>query len=118
MASDRSQGQRPALGAVTEVTVIGQLGSETIEARVDTGAGRTSLDRTLATRIGAGPIVGERSFRSSTDTGETRLTVAVDIAVDGAEHSVEASLQDRSHFSTPVRLGRDILQEYSVEVSQ
>lgn len=90
---------------------------------MDTGASRTAIDHDLACEIGAGPIVDQADFRSTTSSSETRLIVAVVIELTGRAHHVEASVTDRSGLSTAVRLGQDDVnapwcgrEEYEAEI--
>lgn len=107
---------RPVLGATERVTVAGLRGSTAVVAKVDTGASRSSIDTGLACEVGAGPIVGEKRFRSSTGS-EHRAIVEVRVTVRGREHVVEANLADRSDLATDLRLGRSVLEGYLVSVA-
>ena len=108
---------KPVLGSCEPVTVLGQRDTARVEARVDTGAPRTHIDVGLACAVGAGPLVGEGTFRGSNGSAE-RLIVELEIEVRGTTHVVEASIADRSHLTTDVRLGRDILERDIVDVSR
>ena len=105
------------VGYTEEVVVIGTRGSETIVAKSDTGATRTSIDTGLAAAIGAGPIKDITRIRSgSVKRGKTRPVVDIVVGVGGTQHTVTASIEDRSHMDYPLLLGRDILQHYQVDV--
>lgn len=39
------------------------------------------------------------------------------VGLGGTQHTVPASVEDRSHMDYPVLLGRDILKHYQVDVS-
>jgi len=108
---------KPVLGAVETVTVVGQRDKTETEARVDTGAPRTYVDLELACAIGAGPLVKKGKFRGSVSS-EDRLIVSLNVELHERTHSIEASVADRSELSTDVRLGRDVLQQYLVDVDQ
>ena len=110
--------RRPAVIGYTErVTVAGTTGSEAVVAKSDTGANRTSIDLTLAARIGAGPIKRRTRIRSgSQKTSKVRPVVDVVVGVGGHHYTVSATVEDRSHMSYPVLLGRDILEHYHVDV--
>lgn len=113
-ADDRG---KPVLGSCEAVTVLGQRDSARVEARIDTGAPRTHVDVGLACSVGAGPLVGEGTFRGSNGSAD-RLIVELELDVRGTTHVVEASVADRSHLTTDLRLGRDVLEEYLVDVSR
>jgi hypothetical protein len=38
------------------------------------------------------------------------------VGIGGTQHTVTASVEDRSHMDYPILLGRDILQHYHVDV--
>ena len=52
----------------------------------------------------------------STRSGKSRPVVDLVIGVGGTQHTVTASVEDRSHMNYPLLLGRDILQDYRVDV--
>ena len=114
---------RPANGAVVgyveEVVVSGTSGSTQAFAKSDTGATRTSIDTSLAADIGAGPIKSMTRVKSgSMKSGKARPVVDLVVGVGGTQHTVTASVEDRSHMDYPLLLGRDILQHYRVDVKR
>ena len=107
------------IGYTEEVVISGTSGSETVVAKSDTGANRTSIDTRLAADIGAGPIKSITKVRSgSQKSSKSRPLVDVVVGVGGSRHTVTASVEDRSHMNYPVILGRDILGDYQVDVSR
>lgn len=52
------------------------------------------------------------------ESGEPRLEPVVDVVVGigGTQHTVSASIEDRSHMDYSLLLGRDILEHYRVDV--
>ena len=103
------------IGYTEDVLVSGTSGIERVVAKSDTGAARTSIDTRLAAEIGAGPIKSMTKVRSgSMKAGKARPVVGV----GGDRHTVAASLEDRGHMDYPLLLGRDILQEYQVDVKR
>lgn len=107
------------VGLTEEVLVSGTSGTESVDAKSDTGASRTSIDTELAAAIGAGPIKNITRIKSgSRKTSKTRPVVDVVIGIGGTQHTVTASVEDRSHMDYPVLLGRDILKHYHVDVSR
>jgi len=116
----RGQDTEPAvIGYTEEVILSGTSGSKTVLAKSDTGATRTSIDTSLAADIGAGPIKSITRIRSgSSKQSKSRPVVDVVVGVGGNQHTVTASVEDRSHMDYPVLLGRDILGNYQVDVSR
>ncbi|MFB6106805.1 MAG: RimK family alpha-L-glutamate ligase [Halobacteriaceae archaeon] len=107
------------IGYTEEVMVSGTAGTEQVVAKSDTGASRTSIDTSLAARIGAGPIKSMTTVRSgSVKSGKSRPVIDIVVGVGGDRHTVSASLEDRSHMNYPLLLGRDILKHYQVDVSR
>ena len=112
-------GDRPTIGYIEEVVVSGTSGSTQAKAKSDTGATRTSIDTSLAAEIGAGPIKSMTRVRSgSVKSGKARPVVDLVIGIGGTQHTVTASVEDRSHMDYPLLLGRDILQHYQVDVNR
>ncbi|MFB6352835.1 MAG: RimK/LysX family protein [Halobacteriales archaeon] len=118
--SPTAANREPAvIGYTEEVIVSGTTGSETVVAKSDTGAARTSIDTKVAAAIGAGPIQSMTRVKSgSRKSAKSRPVVDVVVGVGGDRHTVSASVEDRSHMDYPVLLGRDILKEYQVDISR
>lgn len=106
---------KPVLGPTEEVTVGGTTGSESVLARVDTGAARTSVDVTLAATLGAGPITGVSHPRTDCDEELARPVVDLAVCVGDDAHVAAARVEDRSDRPHRLLLGRDVLQGYLVE---
>ncbi|RQG90269.1 RimK family alpha-L-glutamate ligase [Natrarchaeobius halalkaliphilus] len=107
------------IGYTEDVVLSGTSGSKSVLAKSDTGATRTSIDTALAADIGAGPIKSITRIRSgSSKTAKSRPVVDVVVGVGGNQHTVTASVEDRGHMDYPVLLGRDILENYRVDVSR
>jgi hypothetical protein len=112
-------GESLVIGYTEEVVISGTSGSESVVAKADTGATRTSIDTRLAAEIGAGPIESLTTVRSSSSkTGRTRPVVDIVVGIGGKRHTVTASIEDRSHMSYEMILGRDILENYQVDVKR
>lgn len=109
----------PKIGFTEQVVISGHRGGERVIAKADTGADRSSLDFDLAATIGVGPIVDTVNIRSGgTQARQTRLVAEVVIGIGGERYTVEADLEDRSHMDYQVLLGRDVLQNYDVDVTK
>ena len=107
------------VGFVEEVVVNGTRDSQTVYAKSDTGATRTSIDMRLAADIGTGPIKDIVKIKSgSKKESKSRPVVDVVIGVGGTRHTVTASVEDRAHMDYPLLLGRDILEHYKVDVTR
>jgi RimK family alpha-L-glutamate ligase len=107
----------PLIGYVEEVVIMGTSGQQAVMAKSDTGATRTSIDAHLAAEIGTGPIKDIVKIKSgSVKSGRSRPVVDLVVGVGGKQHTVTASIEDRSHMEYPLLLGRDILEHYHVDV--
>lgn len=113
------EGDAEVLGYTTRIGINGRDGAEQTIAKSDTGARRTSIDTELAGRIGAGPLEGTTEVRSGTGSGtETRPLVDIDLCLNGRWRTVTASITDRSEMKYPVLLGRDVLESFTLDISQ
>jgi len=107
------------IGFTERVVVSGTSGTQTVTAKADSGAARTSIDLRLAADIGAGPIHTVSRVRSgSSREGRNRPVVDLVLGIGGAQHTVEANVEDRSHMNYPLLLGRDVLRNYRLDVSR
>ncbi|MFD1589116.1 RimK family alpha-L-glutamate ligase [Halorientalis brevis] len=114
-----SQTKPVVIGYIEEVVVSGTRGSETVMAKADTGATRTSIDSRLAAEIGTGPIKDIVTVKSgSVKKGKSRPVVDLVVGVGGTQHTVTASVEDRDHMEYPVLLGRDIIENYLVDINR
>lgn len=105
------------IGYTENVQVGGKHGSQSVTAKADTGATRSSIDIGLAGDIGAGPILDHKSVKGGDDSSP-RPIVPVTIRTKEHVHEVEANVRDRSHLSHDVLLGRDVLDHYDVRVNR
>jgi hypothetical protein len=107
------------VGYIEEVVISGTRGSKTIMARSDTGATRTSIDSQHAAEIGTGPIKDIVKVKSgSHKSSKSRPVVDLVVGLGGTQHTVTASVEDRSHMDYPLLLGRDILENYLVDINR
>jgi len=114
----RKPTENVVVGYIEEVVVTGTRGNKTVLAKSDTGATRTSIDAELAAEIGTGPILDIVKIKSgSLKSGRSRPVVDLVVGLGGTQHTVTASVEDRSHMDYPVLLGRDILKHYQVDVN-
>ena len=105
------------IGLTEQIVVNGARGNRTVIGRCDTGVARTVVDLQLAVDIGAGPIHTVSTDRSD-QTARSRPVVDLVLGIGGTQHTVEASLEDRSGRDHPLVLGRDVLKNYYLDVSR
>jgi RimK family alpha-L-glutamate ligase len=107
------------IGFTEQVVVSGTSGTKTVVAKSDSGAARTSIDLRLAADIGAGPIHTVSTVRSgSSKQSKTRPVVDLVVGIGGEQYTVDANIEDRTHMTHPLLLGRDILKNYRLDVSR
>ena len=99
---------RPTLGLIEEVELRGPKKRKALQARIDTGAMKSSLDTSLAMELGLGPAHKERLIKSASGS-RLRPIVQATVVIAGKEITDEFSLADRSHLSYPVLIGQSIL---------
>lgn len=107
------------VGLTERITLGGTRGVTQVTAKADTGAKRTSVDLGVAAEIGAGGVVGTARVRTGVHArGRKRPLVEIAVKLGSQWHTTTASLEDRSHMSYPVLLGRDVLRGYRVDIRQ
>ncbi len=99
----------PEIGYIEPVTILGQRGTLSIEAKVDTGAARTSIDMRVAAKVGAGPIVGTVLTRSA-QSRRRRILATVMVQIRGETYKVDVAVEDRSALRHKVLVGKDVLE--------
>ncbi|MFQ5919941.1 MAG: retroviral-like aspartic protease family protein, partial [Thermoplasmata archaeon] len=111
---------RTIVPIVCSVVLIGERGEEEVDAKVDTGANRTSVDTDLAARVGLGPVTDTVKVRAASSAqAEVRPLVEARIQLVGKEFMLPVSIADRGDMNYPVIIGMDILSEgnFLIEVS-
>ncbi len=97
------------IGLVEKIELVGQKNIESL-ALCDSGAKNTSIDIGLAAKARLGPIIKTTRIKSASISREIRRPVVrVKIRVKGRTFDTEANIQDRSHMTFPVIIGRNIL---------
>ncbi|KTG28367.1 ATP-grasp domain-containing protein [Haloferax profundi] len=98
----------PVVGYTERVTVTGLSGSKVVLAHIDTAADTTRIDPELAREVGTEPP----SVLS--DDATPRVDVVVELA--GDRRTVTAIVDEDTETDTPLRIGRDVLRDYYVDV--
>ena len=102
-------GEKEIVGIVEEIQIIGVKKIKTL-ALFDSGAHLTSVDMRLASKAQLGPIVGTMIVKNPSVQSEVRrILVKAQIKIKDKIFDVKVNLQDRSHMSMPVIIGRNIL---------
>ncbi|ELZ09635.1 glutaminyl transferase [Natrinema thermotolerans] len=108
---------KPVVGRLETVAVSGTDATETVVAKADTGADRTTIDETLLERIGSTGAIDDVTVRSG-GSAESRDIVAISVdvrSVDRGPRVVLADVDDRQPYTGEVLLGSDLLDGFYVD---
>lgn len=101
--------KRRFVGLVEKIELIGDKNVESL-ALCDSGARSTSIDIGLAAKARLGPIIKTTKIKSASVSREIRRPVVrAKIRIKGRVFTTEVNIQDRSHMTFPVIIGRNIL---------
>jgi len=96
---------------VQRVTVAGPGGEESVRAKIDTGADRTTLDNRLAARLKLIPTGTNVTLKASASGRRVeRPLVDADVTLAGKTFKLKVGVADRSQMRFSVIVGRDILR--------
>lgn len=104
------------IGNYEDVIITGPKGTQTVRAKIDTGAELSSLDSKLAEELGlleTDNVVERRGFKSGLGK-QHRDVVRVKIELAGVKMQTVASVTDRSHMAFRALIGRHNLQGFLV----
>ena len=100
---------KDVLGLVEKVKIVGEKKVDAI-ALFDTGAKLTSVDIRMASKAHLGPIVRITQVKNpSFDKPIRRPVVRAKIKIKDRVFDVDVNIQDRSHMTFPVIIGRNII---------
>ncbi len=97
------------IGVKERVTIIGPKKERTVIARVDTGASKNSIDKSLASQLGLGPILRYKTIKSAHGIAK-RAIILARIKIAGRTFKVYFTLADRKHMKYSVLVGRNLLK--------
>ena len=101
------------VGLVEKVTVAGSRRAVETHALFDTGATRTSVDYSIAAKVGLGPVLSVVRVKSKTSKRGyvRRPVVRGKIRAKGRSINANINLEDRSRMKYPVLIGRDVIHK-------
>lgn len=107
------------IGLTKKVVVIGEKDSKEVAAIFDTGGKTTSIDKEIAEEVGLGETVDTTEVKNPSYSEPIQREVKkVKIKIDDDVYEVKANIQDRSHMTHKVLIGRNILHgNYVVDVT-
>lgn len=112
--SEKVPASTQILPVIHPVTIKTKDESITVEAKLDSGAFRSSIDEKLAKKLQL-PLTGKRVFVQSASGRRFRPTVSLNFELAGKKISTEASIIDRSHLRYPMIVGRRDLQGFLIK---
>ena len=93
-----------------------------VEARIDTGALRSSIDRNLAEELGLldeSNILWKKRYAYRSAHGkQARPVIGLNIRLAGRKIKTSASVANRSRLSTPILIGRRDLQGFLIDSTE
>jgi hypothetical protein len=106
---------------VQRVIVGGPAGEESVRAKVDTGADRTTIDEVLAARLKLVPTGSVVTIKASAAGRRVeRPLVSATVTMAGRSFNLRVGVADRSQMRYAVIIGRDILRsgEFLIDPSR
>jgi len=102
--------EKAIIGLIEPVMLHGKKRNAIFKAKVDTGATKSSIDESLVSILGLGPVKGETIVRNANGSEKRPF---IDITVELAEHTVTEhfTIADRQHMRYPILIGRNILRK-------
>ncbi len=106
----RSLKNRPIIGLTEQVTLYGNnKKKKTLVAKIDTGADKGSIDKSLVKELMLGPVIKNTSIRQAHGTTK-RPVIAVKVKIDGKTLKRRFTVADRSHMKYRILIGNNILR--------
>lgn len=101
---------RTIVGLIEKVIVRSNSNKKELIARIDTGATKSSIDLTLASKLKLGPVVDSRLIKSAHGT-RLRPVVEAEVTIRGRTLRAKFTLADRGHMKYSVLIGQNILKK-------
>jgi hypothetical protein len=79
-------------------------------ARIDTGATRSSICKTLVGKLKLGPPIDSVEVKSSNGIS-MRDIIMVEVELAGVKTKTKFNVSDRSHMRYPILIGRNLLKK-------
>ena len=101
---------KTVVGLTEKVKLFSSNGRrKTLIAKVDTGASRSSLDMSLASELGLGPIIKSKIIKSAHGS-RLRPILEAELEIAGKRIKSEFTLADRTHMKYRMLIGVNILK--------
>lgn len=105
-------------GETAEIELSGEKGTFTTEAKIDTGAARTTVDYNLAATIGAGPVISTVNVTSTAGT-DRRPVAKLTLRYEDFEDEIEVGLADRKSqdMNYKIIIGKNVLRRKGIIIN-
>lgn len=100
---------RTVAGLTEVITIHAPEADEEVLARIDTGATKSSISLSLASKLGLGPVVDSKLVKSAHGS-KLRPIIEIGLTVEGDELEELFTLADRDHMKYKVLIGQNVLQ--------
>ncbi|HIH04784.1 TPA: hypothetical protein HA281_05005 [Candidatus Woesearchaeota archaeon] len=97
------------IGLSENVEVRNSRGKKTVEAKIDTGATKSSMDMDLARKLHLGPVIKSKMVKSA-HGNMLRPVVEATIILAGKTITEEFTLADRKHLKYAMLIGQNVLK--------
>jgi hypothetical protein len=105
------------VGLVEPVKVKGKKKEIEVQAKFDTGAERTSVDKNIVSKVGADRV--GKTTTVNVHGKSVRPLVDLTLKIKGRKVKVKANVSDRSSRKYKVLIGRDVLfSNFIVDISK
>jgi len=98
------------VGLTEMTTLYSKDGKKEVLARIDTGATKSSLDLTLASKLELGPVVDSKLVKSAHGS-KLRPVIEAEIEIKDRKLKVLFTLADRGHMKYKVLIGQNVLKD-------
>tara|TARA_Y100000310_G_C20693629_1_gene823983 strand:- start:313 stop:684 length:372 start_codon:yes stop_codon:yes gene_type:complete len=101
--------EKTVVGLVETVLVLGPKKSKKVVARIDTGAEKSSIDKSLAEELDLGPIIKHKEIKSASGV-KIRPYIKARVTLAKRKFNFIFTIADRSRLKYQVLIGQNILR--------
>jgi hypothetical protein len=103
---DRGQDKKIVINSIENVTIKGKK----YLARIDTGATKNSICKSIVADLSLGPAVDTVEVKSSNGVS-VRDIIVVDLELAGVSSQTVFNVSNRIHMKYPILIGRNLLKK-------
>jgi hypothetical protein len=99
------------IGLIEKVSLLTKEGTQKeVDAKIDTGATRSSIDIKLASKLSLGPVIKSKMVKSA-HGNKVRPVIEGELILAGKKIRSEFTLADRTHMKYAVLIGVNTLKD-------